>query len=179
MTKTQKNDAIELLKEKFSQYDNFYLTDSSSLSVAQINVLRKVCFEKKVEMRVAKNTLIHKALESVNKEKYAGVYDSLKGQTAILFSENAKEPAVIISDFRKGKNAERPVLKAAFIDMDVFVGDEQLTALRSLKSKNELIGEIIGLLQSPLKNVIGGLQSGGNKLAGILKTLGERAGAAE
>lgn len=174
MTKTQKNEAIELLKEKFSQYDNFYLTDSSSLTVAQVNALRKVCFEKKVEMRVAKNTLVQKALQSVNDEKYAGLYDSLKGQTAIMFSENAKQPAVIISDFRKGKNSERPVLKAAFIDTDIFVGDDQLSALRDLKSKDELIGEIIGLLQSPVKNVIGALQSGGNKLAGILSTLGER-----
>lgn len=179
MTKTQKNDAIELLKGKFSQYDNFYLTDSSSLTVEQVNALRKVCFEKKVEMTVAKNTLVKKALEAINNDKYAGVYDSLKGQTAIMFSENAKEPAVIISDFRKAKNSERPVLKAAFIDTDVFVGDNQLDALRSLKSKHELIGEIIGLLQSPAKNVISGLQSGGNKLAGILKTLEERAGASE
>lgn len=174
MTKTQKNDAIALLKDKFSQYDNFYLTDSSFLTVEQVNALRRVCFEKKVEMTVAKNTLVKKALESINEEKYAGLYDSLKGQTAIMFSENAKEPAVIISDFRKAKNSERPVLKAAFIDTDVFVGDDQLAALKSLKSKHELIGEIIGLLQSPAKNVISGLQSGGNKLAGILKTLEER-----
>jgi large subunit ribosomal protein L10 len=175
MTKTQKNESIELLKEKFSQYNNFYLADSSSLTVAQVNTLRRVCFEKKVEMRVAKNTLIRKALESLNNEGYSGVYDSLRGQTAIMFSENAKEPAVIISGFRKDNNAERPVLKAAFIDTDVFVGDEQLEALTRLKSKHELIGEIIGLLQSPAKNVVSALQSGGNKLAGILKTLEERA----
>lgn len=175
MTKSQKNDAIALLKEKFSQYNNFYLADSSSLTVEQVNALRRVCFEKKVEMRVAKNTLIRKALEAINAESYSGVYDSLKGQTAIMFSENAKEPAVIISGFRQKTNGERPVLKAAFIDTDVFVGDEQLATLTRLKSKHELIGEIIGLLQSPAKNVIGALQSGGNKLAGILKTLEERA----
>jgi large subunit ribosomal protein L10 len=175
MTKTEKNDAIAVLKEKFSNYDNFYLTDSSSLSVAQINSLRRVCFEKQVEMRVAKNTLIRKALESLNNDSYAGVYESLQGQTAIMFSENAKEPAVILSAFRKDNNSERPVLKAAFIDTDVFVGDEQLETLSKLKSRNELIGEIIGLLQSPAKNVIGALQSGGQKLAGILKTLEERA----
>lgn len=179
MTKTQKNEAIELLKEKFSQYDNFYLADSSFLTVDQVNALRKVCFEKQVEMRVAKNTLVQKALEAVNNDKYAGIYDALKGQTAIMFSENAKAPAVIISDFRKAKNAERPLLKAAFIDTDIFIGDDQLTALKNLKSRQELIGEIIGLLQSPAKNVISGLQSGGNKLAGILKTLGERTPAAE
>jgi len=175
MTKLQKNEAIELLKEKFSQYNNFYLTDSTSLTVEQVNALRRVCFEKKVEMRVAKNTLVRKALESLNSESYAGVYESLKGQTAIMFSENAKEPAVIISGFRKKSNGEKPVLKAAFIDTDIFVGDDQLETLRQLKSKQELIGEIIGLLQSPAKNVIGALQSGGNKLAGILKTLEERA----
>ncbi|TAN01162.1 MAG: 50S ribosomal protein L10 [Chitinophagaceae bacterium] len=174
MTKTQKDEAIEVLKGKFSQYTNFYLADSSSLTVEQINTLRKVCFEKSVEMRVAKNTLIRKALESLNNEGYAGVYDSLKGQTAIMFSENAKAPAVIISGFRRANNAERPVLKAAFIDTDVFVGDDQLESLSNLKSKHELIGEIIGLLQSPAKNVISGLQSGGNKLAGILKTLSEK-----
>ncbi|GAA4303829.1 50S ribosomal protein L10 [Compostibacter hankyongensis] len=175
MTKTQKNEAIELLKDKFSQYNNFYLTDSSSLSVAQINKLRRVCFEKQVEMKVAKNSLVQKALEALNSDKYAGVYEALHGQTAIMFSENPKEPAVIISAFRKDTNGERPVLKAAFIDTDVFVGDEQLTALSQLKTKNELIGEIIGLLQSPAQNVVSALQSGGNKLAGLLKTLEERA----
>jgi large subunit ribosomal protein L10 len=174
MTKTQKNEAIELLKEKFSQYTNFYLADSSSLSVEQINKLRGVCFEKQVEMKVAKNTLVRKALESLNNDKYAGVYEALHGQTAIMFSENAKEPAVIISSFRKDTNGERPVLKAAFIDTDVFLGDEQLGMLQQLKSKSELIGEIIGLLQSPAKNVVSALQSGGSKLAGILKTLEER-----
>src|SRR5690348_12698540 len=122
MTKTEKNDAIAVLKEKFSSYNNFYLTDSSSLSVAQINSLRRICFQKQVEMRVAKNTLIRKALESLNEESYAGVYDSLHGQTAIMFSENAKQPAVILTGFRKDNNSERPVLKAAFIDTDIFVG---------------------------------------------------------
>lgn len=175
MTKTQKNEAIELLKEKFSQYNNFYLTDSSSLTVAQVNALRRVCFEKQVEMRVAKNTLVRKALEAMNDDGYSGLYESLRGQTAIMFSENAKEPAVIISGFRKSSNTERPVLKAAFIDTDIFVGDEQLETLRQLKSKQELVGEIIGLLQSPAKNVIGALQSGGNKLAGILQTLEQKA----
>lgn len=176
MTKTQKNEAIQVLKEKFSQYNNFYIADSSALTVGQVNALRRLCFEKKVEMRVAKNTLIHKALESLNNEGYKGVYESLQGQTAIMFSESAKEPAVIISSFRKNNNAEKPILKAAFIDTDIFVGDDQLVSLSKLKSKHELIGEIIALLQSPAKNVISGLQSGGNKLAGVLKALSEREG---
>ena len=175
MTKTQKTESVELLKEKFAQYDHFYLTDSTSLSVAQINQLRRVCFEKKVEMKVAKNTLIRKALESLNKESYSGVYDSLKGQTAILFSENQKEPALILSDFRKEQGVERPVLKAALIEENLFVGDDQLAVLKKLKSRQELIGEIIGLLQSPAKNVVSALQSGGSKLSGILKALEERA----
>jgi large subunit ribosomal protein L10 len=174
MTKTEKNETIEFLKEKFSQYQNFYLTDSSSLNVEQVNDLRRVCFEKKVEMRVAKNTLIRKALESLDGKEYEGLYDSLKGQTAIMFAENQKEPALIITDFRKDKKVERPVLKAAFIESNLFIGDEQLAVLRNLKSRQELIGEIIGLLQSPAKNVISALQSGGNKLSGILKTLEER-----
>lgn len=174
MNKVQKNEAIEILKEKFSQYNNFYLADSSSLTVEQVNKLRRICFEKKVEMKVAKNTLIKKALSAINNEKYAGVYEALNGQTAVMFSENPKEPAIIISTFRQGNNTERPVLKAAFIDSDIFLGNEQLAVLKELKSKQDLIGEIIGLLQSPAKNVISGLQSGGNKLAGILKTLGER-----
>lgn len=159
MTKTQKNEAIEILKEKFAQYNNFYLTDSSSLTVAQVNKLRRICFEKKVEMKVAKNTLIKKALEALNSEKYAGVYDALHGQTAILFSENAKEPALIISSFRKDSNAERPVLKAAFINTEIFTGDNQLSTLTKLKTKEELIGEIIGLLLSPVQRVVSALQN--------------------
>jgi len=175
MTKQEKNEVIDVLKEKFEQYNNFYITNTESLSVAQINKLRGICFSKKVEMKVAKNTLIRKALESINNERFSNVYDSLNGVTALLFSENPKEPALIISNFRKdGKGAEKPELKAAFIDGDVYAGDNQLKALTTLKSKNDLIGEIIGLLQSPAKNVISGLNAG-RKLAGLVKALEERA----
>jgi large subunit ribosomal protein L10 len=159
MTKQEKNEVIELLKGKFSQYNNFYVTDTESLTVAQVGNLRKVCFDKQVEMKVAKNTLIKKALEGLDAEKYAGVYDSLHKVTALLFSENPKEPAVIISSFRKANNNERPVLKAAFINGDVFVGDNQLKALTQIKTKNEMIGEVIGLLLSPIQRVIGALQN--------------------
>ncbi len=159
MTKQEKNEVIELLKGKFEQYNNFYITDTESLTVEQVSKLRSHCFNKQVEMKVAKNTLIRKALESIDSEKYAGVYDSLHKVTALLFSENPKEPAVIISSFRKESNNERPVLKAAFINGDVFVGDNQLKALTQIKTKNELIGEIIGLLQSPIQRVIGALQN--------------------
>ena len=125
-------------------------------------------------MKVAKNTLIRKALESIDAEKYNGVYDSLHGVTALMFSENPKEPALIISSFRSDNKAEKPVLKAAYIDSDVFVGYNQLDTLKTLKSKQDLIGEIIGLLQSPAKNVISGLNAG-SKLASLVKALEERA----
>ena len=159
MTKQEKNEVIELLKGKFSQYNNFYITDTESLTVAQVGKLRSHCFNKQVEMKVAKNTLIKKALESIDTEKYAGVYDSLHKVTALLFSENPKDPAMILSSFRKENNNERPVLKAAFINGDVFVGDNQLKVLTQIKTKNELIGEIIGLLQSPIQRVLGALQN--------------------
>jgi large subunit ribosomal protein L10 len=157
MTPAQKSEAIEVLKEKFSQYDNFYITNTESLTVAQVSKLRRACFEKNVEMKVAKNTLIKKALESLNSEKYASVYDSLHGVTALMFSESPKEPAVIISSFRTDSKTEKPVLKAAFIGEDIFVGDDQLTSLKNIKTKNELIGEVIGLLQSPAKRVLSAL----------------------
>ena len=173
MTKEQKNEVIGALKEKFSQYNNFYVTNTEALSVEQIGKLRRICFNKNVEMKVAKNTLIKKALESLGTDRYSNVFDSLNGVTALLFSENPKEPAIIISDFRKDSKAELPALKAAFIDGDVFAGDDQLTALTTLKSKQDLIGEIIGLLQSPAKNVISGLNVG-NKLAALVKALEER-----
>jgi large subunit ribosomal protein L10 len=174
MNKDQKNEVIDVLKDKFGQYNNFYVTNTESLTVEQVSKLRRICFDKKVEMKVAKNTLIKKALESIDDARYSGVYDSLHGVTALLFSENPKDPALIISTFRKESNGDRPVLKAAFIDGDVFVGDNQLAALRDLKSKQDLVGEIIGLLQSPAKNVISALNAGG-KLASLVKALEDRA----
>ena len=157
MTKDQKNEVIEILKGKFSQYNNFYITDTESLSVEQISNLRRSCFNKEVEMKVAKNTLIRKALEGLDSEKYSGLFESLNNVTALMFSENPKDPAVIISAFRKANTGDRPTLKAAFINGDIFVGDEALVALTNIKTKNELIGEVIGLLQSPAKRVIAAL----------------------
>ena len=157
MNKDQKNDVIELLKEKFTQYNNFYITDTESLTVAQVSNLRRTCFDKQVEMKVAKNTLIRKALESLDAEKYNGLYDSLHNVTALMFSENPKEPALIISSFRKGSNTDKPLLKAAFINGDIYTGNDNLKALTQIKSKNELIGEVLGLLQSPAKRVIAAL----------------------
>jgi len=157
MTKDQKNEVIGVLKDKFSQYDNFYVTDTESLTVEQVVKLRRACFDKKVEMKVAKNTLIKKALESIDTDRYTGVYDSLHKVTALLFSENPKEPALILTSFRKATNGEKPVLKAAFINGDVYTGDNQLSSLVKIKTRNELIGEVIGLLQSPAKRVLAGL----------------------
>ncbi|HLO80781.1 MAG TPA: 50S ribosomal protein L10 [Chitinophagaceae bacterium] len=174
MNKQEKNEVIEVLKGKFSQYNNFYLTNTEALSVEQITKLRRICFNKKVEMKVAKNTLIRKALEQLDSTRFEGAFDSLNGVTALMFSENPKEPALIISTFRKESNTEKPVLKAAFIDGDVFIGNDQLAALRDLKSKQDLVGEIISALQSPAKNVIGALNAGG-RLAGLIKALEDRA----
>ena len=157
MTKDQKNEVIELLKDKFSQYNNFYVTDTESLTVEQVVKLRRACFDKKVEMKVAKNTLIKKAMEALDAERYAGVYDALHNVTALMFSENPKNPAVIISSFRKETHGEKPVLKAAFINGDVYMGDKELATLTKIKTKNELIGEVIGLLQSPAKRVLAAL----------------------
>ena len=157
MTKEQKNEVIELLKGKFSQYNNFYVTDTESLTVAQVVKLRRACFNKQVEMKVAKNTLIKKAMESLDAERFTGVYDSLHKVTALMFSENPKDPALIISSFRKESKGEMPVLKAAFINGDVYMGNDQLATLVKIKTKNELIGEVIGLLQSPAKRVIAAL----------------------
>ena len=157
MTKDQKNEVIELLKGKYSQYNNFYVADTESLTVEQVGKLRRACFNKQVEMKVAKNTLIRKALESLDSTRYEGVYDSLHKVTALMFSENPKEPALIISSFRKDSNGEKPVLKAAFINGDIYTGDNQLTTLTKIKTKNELIGEVIGLLQSPAKRVLAAL----------------------
>lgn len=159
MNTAQKQEAIELLKEKFSQYNNFYVTNTESLTVAQISQLRRACFEKNVEIKVAKNTLIKKALESLNNDLYTGIYDSLHGVTALMFSETPKDPAVIISSFRDASKGAKPELKAALIGEEVYTGDNALLALKNIKTKNELIGEVISLLQSPISRIISALEN--------------------
>jgi large subunit ribosomal protein L10 len=159
MTTEQKNQAIEVLKEKFSQYNNFYVTNTESLSVAQVNKLRRICFDKNVEMKVAKNTLIVKALNQLNADKYSGVIDSFHGVTALMFSESPKEPALLISSIREEFKTDKPILKAALIGEEVYLGNESLLALKNIKTKNELIGEVIGLLKSPISRVISALQN--------------------
>lgn len=173
MNKDQKAQYIDDLAADLSNANVFYLADTADLTVETINQLRRRCFQSGIELRVVKNTLLAKAMERVEGRDYGQLPEVLAGPTSILFAEVGNVPAKLIKEFRK-KN-DKPLLKGAYIDDAVFIGDNQLDALESLKSREELLGEIIGLLQSPAKNVLSGLQSGGNKLAGILKTLEERA----
>jgi len=171
MNKEEKHEVVLALAEQMKEYGNFYITDTSNLTVAKINDIRRKCFESDIKIQVTKNTLIKKAMEAVEGD-FTQMFDVLKGSSSIMFSKSGTAPAKLIKELRK--RGDKPVLKAAYIDTAVFIGDNQLDALVSLKSREELIGDIIGLLQSPAKNVISALQSGGNKLAGIVKTLQER-----
>jgi large subunit ribosomal protein L10 len=173
MTRTDKGNLINELREKFQNASYFYITDSSSLTVAKINKLRRICFDKGVEVKVVKNALAIKALEGQDSGKnFESIFDAFKGQSTLLFADNGKLPASIIKDFR-GKD-DKPLLKAAYIDSDVYFGDDQLEVLIKLKSKQELVGDVIFMLQSPARNVISALKSGGSTIAGVLKTLEER-----
>jgi large subunit ribosomal protein L10 len=173
MTSQEKTREIELLRDKFEKHAFFYLTDSSTLTVEQVNKLRGLCFQNGVEMRVVKNTLARKALEQAPEEKkYDDLFDALKGPSAVMFTGTSNAPAKVIKEFRK--EHDKPVLKAAYIDSDIYVGDEQLDTLEKLKSKEELLGEVIVLLQSPMRTVLGALQSSSNTLSGLLKALEQR-----
>lgn len=173
MTRTEKVAAVEVLKEKFSNNEFFYLTDASTLTVEQVNKLRSMLFEQGIEMQVVKNTLARKALEAMPEAaNYEGLMNSLKGPTAIMFTAVANAPARVIKEFR-GKE-ERPFIKAAYIDTAIYEGDDQMKLLAALKSKEELLGDLLGLLQSPMQNVMGALQSGGNNVMGLLKALEEK-----
>jgi large subunit ribosomal protein L10 len=176
MTREEKTAAIDELKEDLLETPFFYLADSSTLTVAKINKFRRLCFERGITMKVAKNTLIQKALEGQDESRgYAQLFEALHGPTTILISPNPKAPAQIIEEFRKGEKVNpRPLLKAAYIDSSVYLGDDQLETLTKLKSKEEMIGEIIGLLQSPAKRLASQLTATGSKIAGIVKTLEER-----
>ena len=174
MTREDKAQLISDLTEKIKGSDHFYIADTSGLTVAEINKFREMCFKKGVEYKLVKNTLIKKALENVEGD-FSSLDEVLKGTSGIMFvNENANAPAKIIKDFKKDDPKDRPTFKAASIDSDLFIGEDQLGALASLKSKQELIGEVITLLQSPAKSVLTLLQSGEHKLAGIVKTLSER-----
>ncbi|SDQ00126.1 LSU ribosomal protein L10P [Mucilaginibacter sp. OK268] len=171
MNKEEKHDLVLALTEQMNEFGNFYITDTSDLTVAKINDIRRKCFESDITMKVAKNSLIRKAMEAAGGD-YTPIFDVLKGSSSILFSKSATAPAKLIKQLRKA--GAKPVLKAAYIDSAIFIGDDQIDTLIKLKSKEQLIGEIIGLLQSPAKNVISALQSGGNTIAGLVKTLQER-----
>ena len=175
MTREEKGKIVESLVEKFNNSNFFYVADASGLTVADINGFRKSCYEKGVEFKVYKNTLISKALEQVEGDFNEFSGQVLKGYSGLLFADEvAKAPAETIKKFRKEKDAEKPALKGAFIDGAFYYGDSSLDELSKLKSKAELIGEIIGLLQSPATNVVSALQSGKHTLAGVLKTLSEK-----
>jgi large subunit ribosomal protein L10 len=171
MRKEEKNQIIDSLIEQLNTRSHFYLTDTSGLNVEVTNKLRRLCFKRDVELQVVKNTLLQKAMEKTNKD-FGSLYDVLKGSTSIMFSDTGNVPAKLIKEFRK--TAPKPILKGAFVQDTWFVGENQLELLINIKSKNELIADVIALLQSPAKNVIGALQSGGQKVAGIVKTLSEK-----
>ena len=171
MTRQEKHDAIENLKEALLGVKTLYLADIEGLDARQTNALRRACFKENVKLQVVKNTLLAKAMEASTHD-FGELTGILKGNTSLMFSETGNAPAKVIKNFRKKSN--RPILKGAFIEEAIYLGDDQIDALVAIKSKEELIGDIIMLLQSPTKNVVSALQSGGGKLSGILTTLSER-----
>jgi large subunit ribosomal protein L10 len=171
MTREEKATVIQDLTAQLAENTTIYLADISGLDALTTSELRRACFKANIKLSVVKNTLLAKAMEASDKE-FGELPEVLTGNTSLMFSETGNAPAKLIKTFRK--KAEKPKLKGAFIEEAIFIGDDKLDALVSLKSKEEVIGDIIGLLQSPAKNVISGLKSGGGKLAGILKTLSER-----
>ena len=171
MKRQEKNNIVDNLSEEIKKYSHFYIADISDLDAVDTGNLRRKCFEKEIKLIVVKNTLLKRALEK-DGNKYEEIHGSLKGPTSIMLSNTGNIPAKLIKEFRKEK--EKPILKAAFVEESMYFGDEQLETLASLKSKEEIIGDIILMLQSPVKNIISGLNSAGGKLAGILKTLSEK-----
>lgn len=172
MTREEKNQVIDELTEVLTEKNVVYLTDTSGMTVEVTSEFRRLCFDKNVQLRVVKNTLLKKAMEKTGRS-FDPLFESLHGTTAVMTSETGNLPAKLLKNFKKG--AGKPVLKGAFIDSDCYVGADQLDALVSLKSREELIGEIVGLLQSPVRNVVSALQSSGNTISGLVKTLEERA----
>lgn len=171
MTKEQKAQEIQELTEALSSVKNLYLTDIAGLNAVQTSALRRACFKANIKMSVVKNTLLAKAMEASDKD-FGELKDVLKGNTSLMFSEVGNGPAKLIKDFRK--KSEKPLLKGAYIEEAIYIGDNQIDLLQAIKSKEELIADVIALLQSPAKNVVSALQSGGSNLSGILKTLSER-----
>lgn len=170
MRKEDKGTIIEVIAETIKGYDNFYLTDIATLNAAKTSELRRECAKQEIKLMVVKNTLLQKALDTLDGD-YSELSTALKGNTAIMFSNTANAPAKLIAKYKK---QGIPALKAAYVQESFYVGAENLTALENIKSKNELIGDVIGLLQSPAKNVISALQSGGNTIHGVLETLSKK-----
>jgi len=171
MKKEEKTQLIETLTEKLNHVNCFYLADISNLNVETSNKLRRLCFKRNIELSMVKNTLLKKAMEKTGKD-FNMLYETLKGSTSIMFSEVANDPAKLIQEFRR--TSPKPILKGAYVQEMVYLGDDQLNALVNIKSKSELIGDIIWMLQSPVRNVLSALQSGGNILSGIVKTMSEK-----
>jgi len=173
MTREEKAKAIEVLTTQLAENSNIYLTDISGLDALTTSNLRRACFKAGIKLTVVKNTLLAKAMETSDKD-FGDLRNILKGNTSLMFSETGNAPAKVIKEFRK--KSDKPLLKGAFIEEAVYIGDNLLDDLVNIKSRDEMIGEVIGLLQSPAKNVVSALKSGGGKLAGIIKTLSEREG---
>lgn len=171
MRKEEKGTIIEEIAATVKQYSHFYLTETASLNAEKTSALRKACFKNDIKMVVVKNTLLHKALQSLDTD-YSPLFDSLKGPTTVMFSNTGNAPAKLIKEFNK--TDELPALKAAYVEESFYIGADQLDTLVAIKSKTELIADVIALLQSPAKNVVSALQSGGSKLHGVLQTLSER-----
>ena len=171
MNKKEKNELIDVLNNMLEENKNFYLADIAGLTAEESSSLRRLCYKQNVTIQVVKNTLLKKAFDK-NSKDFNQLDEILKGNTSIMFADEAKAPASVIKTFRK--KSDKPILKAAHIEEEFYIGDNNLSMLSELKSKNELIGDIITLLQSPAKNVISSLQSSTNKLSGIVKALSEK-----
>ena len=173
MKKEDKSIVIKQLESTLAEYPHLYLADIGGLNAAETSNLRKLCYKENIKLVVVKNTLLQKAFENSDVD-YSQLYDVLKGETSLMLSETGNAPAKVIKSFSKGNKKQKPELKAAYVEESFYIGANHLEDLVNIKSKNELIGELIGLLQSPAKNVISALQSGGNTIHGVLKTLAER-----
>lgn len=172
MKKSKKNQLIDILTEQLNQSSNIYVADISNLDAENTSNLRRLCFKSDIKLTVVKNTLLKRAMEKSEKN-LDDLYEILQGPTSLMFSEAGNAPAKLIKEFRK-KTKDRPILKGAYVEESTYLGDDQLETLVNIKSKNELIGDVLTLLQSPAKNVISALQSGGQTLTGVLKTLSEK-----
>lgn len=172
MRKEDKSIVIEQIASTLKEYSHFYLAETAALNAEKTSALRRECFKQDIKLLVVKNALLHKAMESLDTD-YTPLYDCLKGSTAVMFTNTGNAPAKLIKEFRKS-TSDLLNFKAAYVEESFYIGAEQLDALVAIKSKNELIADVIALLQSPAKNVVSALQSGGSKLHGVLQTLSER-----